>query len=339
MDRRFFIKKTALAAGALALTGKGVSTNVLPKLFGEEPRMKLSYNIDRKFKIVQFTDIHWKAAVHQSREAADCMNNVLDTEKPDLVFYTGDHVTGEPIDKGIDAIFEPVVSRAIPFAAVLGNHDDEFSMNRVEIYDHIRQFPGNLTGTVDGITGVTNFVIPLYQSSSERVMNVIYGLDSNRGVIEPDQVAWYNRVSQEFTKLNKGNPIPSLAFFHIPLPEFKEAIVDLDARFYGTRKEQVACLDKNTGLFNAFKRNGDVMAVFVGHDHLNDFVVCWKEIMLCYGRVTGSRKTSHYNHPDGSNGARVIELTEGERGFSSWIRLRTGEKIKPFTYPFDFIDK
>ncbi|MGD9556590.1 MAG: hypothetical protein AB7V25_06205 [Mangrovibacterium sp.] len=138
---------------------------------------------------------------------------------------------------------------------------------------------------------------------------------------------------------NKGVPIPSVAFFHIPVPEFKEAIIDPDARFYGTRKEQVACSKKNTGLFSAFKKNGDVMAVFVGHDHLNDYVVCWKEIMLCYGRVTGSRKTSHYNHPDGSNGARVIELTEGERAFESWIRLRTGEKIKLFQYPFDFIDK
>ena len=199
-----------------------------------------------------------------------------------------------------------------------------------------RNLPGNLTSRVEGILGTTNLL-----SFTSRAVTDNDGIwfDSNRDSIESDQVNWYNKTSKEFTKINKENPIPSLAFFHIPLPEFREAIVDLDARFYGTRKEKVACASRNTGLFNAFKKNGDVMAVIVGHDHLNDYVVCWKEIMLCYGRVTGSRKTSHYNHPDGSNGARVIELTEGERGFESWIRLRTGEKIKPFIYPFDFIDK
>ncbi|MGV8137242.1 MAG: metallophosphoesterase family protein [Mangrovibacterium sp.] len=342
INRRFFLRNSSLVAGGLTLAGTGASAGIWSAQEKKDElsrELKLSYRLDRKFKIVQFTDVHWKAAVRESDEAAECMNRVLDEEKPDLVIYTGDHVTGEPVTEGIDALLKPVVSRNIPFAAVLGNHDDEFSMSRREIFDYMGKFPGNMTGTVDGITGMTNFAIPLYQSSSERIMTVLYGLDSNRDTVEADQVAWYTRTSKDYTQKNKGIPIPSVAFFHIPVPEFKEAIIDPDARFYGTRKEQVACSKKNTGLFPAFKKNGDVMAVFVGHDHLNDYVVCWKEIMLCYGRVTGSRKTSHYNHPDGSNGARVIELTEGERGFESWIRLRTGEKIKSFQYPFDFIDK
>jgi len=342
INRRSFIRDAALTTGALTLVGAGASAGILSAGTEKDkavPELKLSYNLQRKFKIVQFTDTHWKAAVWESKEASECMHNVLEVEKPDLVFYTGDHVTGEPIADGIDAVFEPVLSRKIPFAVVLGNHDEEYSMTRREIFEYMKKMPGNLTGTVDGITGITNFAIPLYQSSSERIMTVLYGLDSNRDTVEADEIAWYTQKSKEYTQRNKGVPVPSLAFFHIPVPEFKDAIIDLNARFYGTRKEHVCCSDRNTGLFSAFKENGDVMAVIVGHDHLNDYVVCWKDIMLCYGRVTGSKKTSHYNLPDGSNGARVIELTEGERGFASWIRLRTGEKIKPFTYPFDFIDK
>jgi predicted phosphodiesterase len=341
ITRRSFIKNTALSTGSFALIGSGVSANILSTALKKNKtvsEMKLSYDLQGKFKIVQFTDIHWKSAVWESKEASECMNNVLDVEKPNLVIYTGDHVTGEPIAQGIDAVFEPVVSRKIPFAAVLGNHDDEYSMTRQEIFDYMEKLPGNLTGTVKGIAGLTNFVIPLYQPSSEKIMTVLYGLDSNRDTVEADQVAWYAEKSKAYTQENKGTPIPSLAFFHIPVPEFKDAIIDLNARFYGTRKEHVCCSVRNTGLFSAFKENGDVMAAIVGHDHLNDYVVCWKEIMLCYGRVTGSRKTTHYNLPDGSNGARVFELTEGKRGFDSWIRLRTGEKIKPFKYPFDFID-
>ncbi len=340
--RRSFIKNVALTTGGLTFAGAGTSANILSTTLKKDEKvsgLKLSYNLQGKFKIVQFTDTHWKPAVRESKEAAECMHNVLDVEKPDLVFYTGDHVTGEPIARGIDAVFEPVLSRKIPFAAVLGNHDDEYSMTRREIFEYMKKMPGNLTATVDGITGVTNFAIPLYQSSSERIMTVLYGLDSNRDTVEADQVEWYTQKSKEYTQKNKGIPVPSLAFFHIPVPEFKDAIIDLNARFYGTRKEHVCCSDRNTGLFSAFKENRDVMAAIVGHDHLNDYVVCWKEIMLCYGRVSGSKKTTHYNHPDGGSGARVIELTEGERGFRSWIRLRIGEKIKPFKYPFDFIDK
>jgi len=341
LTRRSFIKGGAFTAGAIALTRNAATAAIMKTFTGENntPELKLSYNLHRKFKIVQFTDTHWKSAVEQSAEATDCMHNVLEAEKPELVMYTGDLVTGEPVSEGIDAVFEPVVSRKIPFAVVLGNHDDELSMSRLSLFEYLKKFPRNLTGNVEGINGITNFTIPVYQSTSERIMTVLYGFDTGHDAVEKDQVAWYKKISNDYSRKNKGMVIPSIAFFHIPLPEFKEAIVDLDARFYGTRKEQVACSGKNTGLFSAFKENGDVMAVFVGHDHLNDFVVCWKEIMLCYGRVTGSKKTSHYNLPDGSNGARVIELTEGERSFESWIRLRTGEKIKSFQYPFDFIDK
>lgn len=300
---------------------------------------ELRFNKEGKFKIVQFTDIHWKPAVMESEEAAECLNNVLDAEKPDLVIYTGDLVTGEPLTKGMEAVYEPVLSRKIPFAVTLGNHDDEYNMTRQEIFEYIKKLPGNLTGTVERLSGITNFIIHLYQSDGEKIASVIYCIDSNRNSINLDQVAWYAQKSREFTRENGGTPIPSLAFFHIPVPEFKEAIIDPNARFYGTRKEHVCCPDINVGMFSAFLKNGDVMGVIVGHDHLNDYVVCWKGIMLCYGRVTGSRKTSHYNLPDGSNGARVIELTEGERKFESWIRLRTGEKIKSFKYPFDFIDE
>ena len=35
------------------------------------------------------------------------------------------------------------------------------------------------------------------------------------------------------------------------------------------------------------KECGDVRAVFVGHDHDNDYCVMWQGIMLAYGRFSG----------------------------------------------------
>ena len=48
----------------------------------------------------------------------------------------------------------------------------------------------------------------------------------------------------------------------------------------------------------------------VGHDHDDDYAVMWHGVLLAYGRYTGG-DTVYNNLP---NGARVIELTEGENG-------------------------
>ena len=48
----------------------------------------LKFGDDGKFKIVQFTDVHWRYGDTKSEEAAKRMAEVLDAEKPDLVIFT-----------------------------------------------------------------------------------------------------------------------------------------------------------------------------------------------------------------------------------------------------------
>lgn len=86
-------------------------------------------------------------------------------------------------------------------------------------------------------------------------------------------------------------------------------------------------------MFAAMKEAGDVMGTFVGHDHDNDYSVMWKGIVLAYGRFTGGN--TEYNHL--SNGARVIVLKEGERTFTSWIRLKGGELKDKTVYPDSYV--
>ena len=56
---------------------------------------------------------------------------------------------------------------------------------------------------------------------------------------------------------------------------------------------------------------------------------------IAYGRYTGGDTV--YNNL--SNGARVIEMTEGSTNFRTWIRLKDGEVINTVNYPSDFIKK
>ena len=120
---------------------------------------QLKFGEDKKFKIVQFTDVHWIADSIASEEAGERMNEVLDAEKPDLVIYTGDVIFGRPADKGLRRALEPTIKRGIPFAVTFGNHDDEQDMTRKELYEFIKDMPGNLTSKVEGISGVTNFIL------------------------------------------------------------------------------------------------------------------------------------------------------------------------------------
>jgi hypothetical protein len=213
------------------------------------------------------------------------------------------------------------------------------------LYDFIKDMPGNLTSTVEGLSGVTNFILPVKASDGSKDAAVLYVFDSNSyatlkgikgyGWIKHDQVQWYIDESKKFTEANGGIPLTALSFFHIPLPEFHEAVQNEGSFLIGTRKEKACAPEINTGLFAAMQEAGDVLGIFVGHDHVNDYAVSWKGIMLCYGRYTGG-KTVYHDIP-GGNGARIIELTEGERQFRSWIRLKGGKVINEFTYPSEWI--
>ena len=304
----------------------------------------LKFNANKKFKIVQFTDVHWVPSNPASQEAAERMGEVLDAEKPDLVIYTGDLVYGKPAAEALDKALEPVISRHLPFAVTFGNHDDEQDMTRKQLYDYIKNKPGNLTSTVKGLSGVTNYILPLKSSDGKKKAFILYIFDSQayshlpqiKGYdwIKPDQVDWYLKRSAAFTADNGGQPLPALSFFHIPFPEYNEAAQDENTQLMGTRKEKACSPQINTGLFAAMVNAGDVMGTFVGHDHVNDYVAYWKGILLCYGRFTGG-KTVYHDIP-GGNGARVTELTEGERSFKTWEVLKGHKIINEVNFPADF---
>ena len=305
----------------------------------------LRFSKDGKFKIVQFTVVHWSADNPASDIAGERMNEVLDAENPDLVIYTGDLVFGAPAKEGYMKALEPVLKRKLPFAVTFGNHDDESGMSREELLALLKSLPGNLSTSTEGVSGVTNYVLTIGSASNaKKDAAVLYFFDSQSYTkieelkhytwIKRDQIDWYASCSNGFTAANGGTPLPSMAFFHIPLPEYNEAACNENAQMMGYRGE-AACSPKiNSGLFAAMRSQGDIIATFVGHDHVNDYLVNWRSIALCYGRYTGGGTV--YNNIPGGNGARVIELTEGSRSFHTYIRIAGGKIINEITYPDDF---
>ena len=304
---------------------------------------ELKFNSDHKFKIVQFTDVHWVYNNPASDIAGERMAEVLDAEKPDLVVFTGDVVFAKPARLALDKALEATIERGIPFAITWGNHDDEHDMSRKELTDYVATKPNCLISSAKGIPGTANYTLNIGSSNGDATAAAIYIFDSNSystlnlikgyGWIRHEQVEWYRKASAAFTSSNNGTPLPALAFFHIPLPEFHEAVRNESTMLVGTRKETACSPAINTGLGAAMLECGDVMGVFVGHDHVNDYAAEWNGILLAYGRYSGGNTV--YNDIPGGNGARIIELTEGEKGFKTWIRIKDGQTINHINHPAD----
>lgn len=314
----------------------------LAVLFCQAQVAPLKFNKNGEFKIVQFTDVHFKYGNPASDIALKRIGEVLDAERPDLAIFTGDVIYAAPADSGMRTVLACAASRKIPFVVTFGNHDDEQGMTRARLYDLIRSIPCNIQpdrGEVES----PDYILTVKSSDGKKDASVLYCLDSHSYSKLPDvkgydwltfdQVNWYRRHSAAYTAANNGKPLPSLAFFHIPLPEYNQAAADESAILYGSRMEKACAPAINTGMFTAMKEAGDVMGVFVGHDHDNDYSVMWKGIVLAYGRYTGGNTV--YNHLP--NGARVIVLKEGERTFTSWIRLKGGEIVNKTVFPDSYV--
>lgn len=297
------------------------------------------FNEDGTFKVVQFTDLHFIHDREESRIALERIQDVITGEHPDLVVITGDIVYSSPAEPDIRTVLRTVASFGVPFCITFGNHDDQFDLTKGQLYDIARSYPGCVMPD-RGETLSPDYAVRVLGHDGGREAAVLYCIDSNAHIFDSDgkfvsydfikesQVERYRAASRAFTQAAGGRPLPALAFFHIPLPEFKDAVTDESAHLVGTRMEAVCSPEHNSGLFKAFKECGDVMGVFVGHDHDNDYAVLWQDILLAYGRFTGGN--TEYNHLP--NGARVIVLREGERSFDTYIRLADGQIINSISY-------
>ncbi|MDR2037823.1 MAG: metallophosphoesterase family protein [Bacteroidales bacterium] len=304
---------------------------------------ELTFKPDGKFKIIQVTDCHFKVDSEYSRETIEMLQQVLDAEKPDLVVFTGDVVTCKPYRDGLDRVLDPVIKRKIPWVLLFGNHDDEYDMTREQLATLVQAYPYHIgkMKKVKGVTGYGNFVLEIKGINRKKTQALLYCMDSNAystlkpvvggyGWMAHDQVAWYRQQSMKYTSANQQQPLPALAFFHIPLPEYRAADQQ-GTKITGVKLEKVCSPEINTGMFAAMLERGDVMGTFVGHDHINDYIFNHYGIALAYGRFSGSKTT----YTELKNGVRVIELTEGQRGFDTWIRLNEEVVINQVRFPDD----
>ena len=148
-------------------------------LNGNAQQPSLKFNKNGKFKIVQFTDVHYIHNNPKSAISIERINEVLDAEKPDLVLFTGDVIYGQPAEEGMRTILNLAAKRQIPFGMTFGNHDNEQGLTRTQLFDIIRTIPYNLTDSVKGVSGASNYILPIKSSNGNKDAVVLYCMDSH----------------------------------------------------------------------------------------------------------------------------------------------------------------
>ncbi|XP_022929866.1 probable inactive purple acid phosphatase 29 isoform X1 [Cucurbita moschata] len=282
--------------------------------------MRLRFGKKGEFKILQVADMHYgdgKATPCEDvlpSQLASCsdlnttafVRRMILAEKPDFIVFTGDNIFGfDATDaaKSLEAAFGPAIASNIPWAAVLGNHDQESTLSREGVMKHIVGLKNTLSrvnpSEVNPIDGFGNYNLEVggVQGSAFQNKSVLnlYFLDSGDystvpgifgyGWIKASQQFWFQLTSANLKRAYMSKPLPQksaapgLAYFHIPLPEFSR----FDASNYtGVRQEGISSPTVNSGFFTSMVESGDVKAVFTGHDHLNDFCGALNGINLCY---------------------------------------------------------
>ena len=341
MNRRDFLRNSAAAGIVSAIPA--IPGNAAPKEQKTYQPKNFKFNADGTFKILQLTDTHYIAGDPRSERALKNVIEMLDSEKPDLVIHTGDSIFGKPAEQSLREIFAPIAERKIPFALAMGNHDGQYDKSRKEVFEIVKTIPYNINQGVEGIYGNTNDLITL-SGSDGKPKWAFFLFDSGDSTSDPDikgydfihfdQIDWYRKQSSALREQNGGTPVPALAFFHIPLQEFTYGLrYDTHRDLKGNFGEEPCPSNVNSGLFASMKEQKDVQAIICGHDHDDDYAMRWRGTFFIYGRYSGCDTVYNNLKP---NGARIIELTQDDTSFRSWVRLYGGEITQNLKYPDDF---
>ncbi len=309
-----------------------------------------TFTTDRDLKVMQFTDVHIGGGCFSQQKDAWAMNavaNMIRSEKPDLVVVTGDIAYPVPFQAGTfnnlnaTKIFSNMMeSLGVYWTFAFGNHDTEaYSMyTREDICDYYesaglkyclfnRGFAGEEHGYGNNIikvknsSGIVTQAIVTFDSHSYTDGDY-FGIAWKYDNIHQSQVDWYEGAMKSFQAKNveiatansieyTKTAVDNLAFFHIPLKEYRNAWANVietygnsetmpkagdvftgadgstttylygnmgesDKNKNGTRTYGVFCGYKTDVLFDTGLENG-LQGIFCGHDHYNNFSVEYKK--------------------------------------------------------------
>ncbi|KAI6705561.1 hypothetical protein NL676_008523 [Syzygium grande] len=312
------MKKTIGARGLLVAAAAVLCMGSLAVSTEETKQKQLRFKENGEFKILQVADMHYadgkttRCRDVLPSEMASCsdlnttafLRRMILAEKPDLIVFTGDNIyASDATDaaRSLDAAFSPAISSSIPWAAVLGNHDQQSALSREGVMRHIVTLNHTLSRVnptgVDDIDGFGN-----YNLRSMGLKALV--LKTNQSSIFTSSIAeiipqfHQYMVTRAYMSQPEAQeaPAPGLAYFHIPLPEF--ASVD-SSNYTGVNQDGISSPSVNSGFFTTMVEAGDVKLFSQVTITLTTFVV---NILVYSFVMVGALDTMPTGRLDGQGG-------------------------------------
>ncbi len=315
----------------------------------------------RDFKILQLTDLHFGMGIlsfGKDKLAHNAVVTLVEREKPDLIIITGDNIYPLPIFSGTcnnlresKYVGKLMEQFEIPWTMTFGNHDTEPAFATHSREDLLKYYSSLkhclLCDGAPGVFGTGNHIIKLNNADGE-LNTALVMLDSNMYLgtsffstfdnIHDDQIEWYK---SEITKMSPAGTVkPSLAFFHMPLKEYRDAWEKLktghtDEVTYhcGTvaeKNDHVGFSRRKEGhFFDEMVKFGSCKGTFCGHDHLNNISMTYKGIRLTYGMAIDYLAYIGIKKKYTNRGATVITISD-DASFDV--------KLSPLTTPVEIYE-
>ncbi|MBR2868559.1 MAG: metallophosphoesterase [Clostridia bacterium] len=262
----------------------------------------LRFDENGEFKILHLCDC--QDGYPADKRMFAYINTVLETYEPDLVILGGDNTVGEEETKelAVEELVKPFVDHKIPFTLVFGNHDYQQGYTNDELFEMYKKYGKEYCVAYDAVPelhGTATHNLPILASKSDDIKFNLWMFDSGAYVdggydcVRKDQIDWYKETSDKLAE-KAGGKVPSMAFQHIIVGEvydrlFAETPIALGEitrefngkiysffpklhNFEGFLIEYPCPGVDNEGQFDAMVEQGDMLAVFSGHDHPNSFI-------------------------------------------------------------------
>ncbi len=271
----------------------------------DEDSVTLQKKSEGEFKVLMFTDTHFCGKKEKDAMTAEYLVKNITEQKPDLVIFGGDIITGGFTKKRTTELAELMDALGVYWASVLGNHEGEgnFAISReenIEIFSSLEY--GLMRNGKDGVDGNGNYAINIL-SADGSIREVFFLMDTagymteeskaEYGVttegevydgVKTSQVQWYKDKHDSIEA--KYGKFRSVAVVHIP-PYQAEQEYEQGDFLYGEKREGVCESGFDAGLIDAMLEKGSAQAIYFGHDHVNDFGVMYEGILLSYIQPSG----------------------------------------------------
>ena len=307
-------KGLLLFSGVFALVLSSCSSGVKHSV--DEYMLKLDYKSD--YRILQLTDVHLgdKDALEDHFKFMDL---TVKDSNPDLIVVTGDLFTFASRGTATE-FFKYLDSKGVPWTVTFGNHDEQCYFSVDWMTGVLNEYGSHCVFKDiqdDDVQGNANFAINLMKGSS--IFEQLIIMDSNRyyygdyfgyDYFKQDQIDWYSDLVDYTTEQNGGVAVPSLMFYHIPLPEVNDAWNYAQenplAVVYseGVMGEAACCPEHDHHFFDVIKNKHSTHGMYFGHDHINNFIVKYEGIDFGYG----IKATDRVYYDETLLGGRVITL-------------------------------